>query len=109
MGRCRLIIVPTNRQQKKKAMKEAETIEDTLFALELDFYNKLFDDNDTRTYQELYSDYLDVYTKRVNYLERHLRPVFFTINKDYFSWCLKPRVKPRTRFKWWSFQEKGSN
>lgn len=82
------IKVPKDRHEKRLMRMEGYKINKCIGGVEIDFYNDLFDDNNTLSYMELYNSHKMFFSERVELLSGRVK--FFKINEKYFANQYKP-------------------
>ncbi len=89
----RALINPTDRVQKRAVMQEYDRIAGELTAIEADFYEELFAENNF-SYNQLYHFYLDRFLQTVEILESRKKLKTLVINRTYFHDMMYPIETP---------------
>ena len=82
-----------NRHKRRQAEFEADKISTELLTITHTFHALLFDEMLNIDYFQLYTHYLEEYTRAVDFNNRVRKPRYFRINECYFSDLFKPLEK----------------
>jgi len=80
---------PVNRTQIRAMGKEYDKINDSIFAVEDSFVIQLFTPS-AYSYNELYRHYLSQYQQCLKYIQKVVKPKYFTLEDNYFKNKYKP-------------------
>lgn len=86
------LIQINNRADKRAYKREALSIVEDLERVNASFYFTLFDDSDPRSYQDIYTYYLDLWQQEVKRIVNTHRFKFIGIDIRWFSNQYKPEI-----------------